>query len=45
MDAYRIKVDAMKKVDGETDGNESFRLPRRDAGFPHVILDVRGTIS
>lgn len=45
MDSYDKKVAAMKKIDGETDGNESFRLPRRDAPFPQVILDVTGTLG
>lgn len=45
MDSYSLKVAALKKVDGETDGNEVHRLPRRDAPFPTIVLDVTGTIS
>ena len=46
IDSYGQKVRAMKKIDGETDGTESFRLTRRDSAFPQIaLLNVSGTLG
>jgi hypothetical protein len=37
MDAYNLKVHKMKRVDGDQDGNETLRMPRRDQN----VLGVR----
>ena len=44
MDAYDLKVKNLKRMDGDTDGNESTRLPRRDSNGT-VTLRVNGTLG